>query len=228
MTFEEKPMKFDGLDIEGVAFAPSVAALGSAKPLVLGGAGDRGLEINGNYIKFTAIGIYIEDGIIPHLSSKLSGKTVLELCEKDLLFEEVIYAPFEKLVRVVFIAPLTGIQYSEKVLERISVQALYTDIKEEHKQQFLEIFKGESFPPQSSAILSFSKEGLKVAFSKGDDVPAKAVGTIENARFADAVLGTIIWRDGVSPAAKVSLAERVSKYLQLGPSDGLASVPQSK
>nr|QDF63000.1 chalcone isomerase [Odontosoria chusana] len=213
MTLDEKPRKFDGLDIEGVAFAASVTALGAAKPLALGGAGDRGLEINGNYIKFTAIGIYVEDGIIPHLSPKLRGKTVEELCEKELLFEEVISAPFEKLVRVVFLVPLTGIQYSEKVLERISVQSLFTDIKEEHKQQFLEIFKGESFPPRSSVILSFSKEGLKVAFAKGDDVPSKAVGTIEDATFADAVLATIIWKEGVSPAAKVSLAERLSKCL---------------
>jgi chalcone isomerase len=65
-------------------------------------------------------------------------------------------------VRVVFLVPLTGIQYSEKVIERIGVQAYNTKVQEEHKQKFLEIFKEESFPPRSSVLFSFSKEGLKV------------------------------------------------------------------
>lgn len=205
-------MEFNGLDIEGITFEASVVALGSSKALVLGGAGDRGLEINGKFIKFTAIGIYVEDGIIPHLSPKLSGKSVEELCDKELLFEEVLSAPFEKSVRVVFLLPLTGPQYSEKVLERIGVQAIYTDLKDEHKQQFLEIFKAENFPPRSSLVFYFTEEGLKVAFPKGNDIPEKPVAVIEDKAFADAVLATIIWKDGVSPAAKVSLAERLSKY----------------
>nr|QDF63020.1 chalcone isomerase [Microlepia speluncae] len=208
-----KQWEFGGLDIEGVAFAPSVKGLGCSNSLILGGAGDRGLEINGNYIKFTAIGIYVEEGIIPHLSPKLSGKSVEELCDKELLFEEVLAAPFEKLVRVVFLLPLSGPQYSEKVLERIGVQAMYTDLKDEHKQQFLEVFNPENFPPRSSVILSFTKEGLKVAFTKGNEIPEEPVAVIADKAFADAVLTTIIWKDGVSPAAKVSLAERLSKYL---------------
>nr|QDF63016.1 chalcone isomerase [Dicksonia antarctica] len=209
---QERVHDFEALEVEGVPFAPSIVAPGSSKALVLGGAGDRGLEINGNYIKFTAIGIYVEEGVIPHLSPKLSGKTVEELCDKELLFEELLSAPFEKFVRVVFLVPLSGPQYSEKVLERIGVQALYTELQDEHKQQFLEIFKAESFPPRSSVLLSFSKEGLKVAFTKGNDIPEKPVAVIEDETFGEAVLATIIWKEGVSPAAKVSLAERLSKY----------------
>nr|QDF63021.1 chalcone isomerase [Stenochlaena palustris] len=209
---QEKQREFLSLEIEGMTFGSSVVALGSSKMLVLGGAGDRGLEINGRFIKFTAIGIYIEDGIIPYLSPKLSGKSVEELCHKELLFEEVLSAPFEKLVRVVFLLPLTGPQYSEKVLERIGVQGIYKDLREEHKQQFLEIFKAETFPPRSSLVFSFTEEGLKVGFPKGNEIPEEPVAVIPNKSFADAVLATIIWKDGVSPAAKVSLAERLSKY----------------
>nr|QDF63011.1 chalcone isomerase [Asplenium loriceum] len=209
---QAKRMEFHGMDIEGSRFEPSVVAPGSSKALVLGGAGDRGLEIHGKFIKFTAIGIYVEDAVIPYLSPKLGGKSVEELCEKELLFEEVLSAPFEKLVRVVFLLPLSGPQYSEKVLERIGVQALYTDVKDEHKQQFLEIFKAQNFPPRSSLVLSFTETGLKVAFPKGDDILEKPAAVIEDKTFADAVLATIIWKDGVSPAAKVSLAERLSEY----------------
>lgn len=201
------------MDIEGMTFESSVVALGSSKELVLGGAGDRGLEVNGKVIKFTAIGIYVEDAIVPYLSPKLSGRSVEELCDKELLYEEVLSAPFEKLVRVVFLLPLTGPQYSEKVLERIGVQAMYTDVKDEHKQKFLEIFKAESFPPRSSLVFSFTEGGLKVAFPKGNDIPGEPLAVIEDKTFADAVLATIIWKDGVSPAAKFSLAERLSKYI---------------
>ena len=49
----------------------------------------------------------------------------------------VLSAPFEKFVRVVFLVPLTGIQYSEKVIERIGVQAYTTKVQEEHKQKKL-------------------------------------------------------------------------------------------
>nr|QDF63012.1 chalcone isomerase [Asplenium loriceum] len=209
---QTKQREFHGMDIEGHMFESSVAGLGCSKELVLGGAGDRGLEINGKFIKFTAIGIYVEEAIVPYLSPKLGGKSVEELCEKELLFEEVIAAPFEKVVRVVFLLPLTGPQYSEKVLERIGVQALYANVKDEHKQQFLEVFKAENFPPRSSLVLSFTETGLKVAFPKGS-IPEKPDAVIEDKTFADAVLATIIWKDGVSPAAKVSLAERLSKYL---------------
>lgn len=168
------------------------------------------MEINGNFIKFTAIGIYIEEGVIKHLSPKLKGKTAEELCKDELLFEELLQAPHEKFVRVVFLLPLTGVQYSEKVLERIEAQARYTNVQEKHRQQFLEVFKAESFPPRSSVLLSFSQEGLKIAFSKDNDVPLQPVSVIEDATFGEAVLATIIWKEGVSPGAKVSLAERLS------------------
>ena len=52
------------------------------------------MEINGNYIKFTAIGIYIDAGIVPHLAPKITGKSVDELCEKEYIFEELLTGSF--------------------------------------------------------------------------------------------------------------------------------------
>nr|QDF58100.1 chalcone isomerase 1 [Lomagramma matthewii] len=210
---QDKEFKFDGLNIEGISFESSVRALASTKMLVLGGAGDRGLEKNGKFIKFTTIGIYVDDAIIPDLSRKLGGKTVDELCDKELLFEEVVAAPFEKLLLIYFLLPLTGPEYAEKVFERIDVQGIYKDLKEESKQNFEGIFAAEHFPPGSCLVLSFSAEGLKVAFTKvGEKMPEKPVAVVEDRRFADAYLTTIICKDGVSPSAKLSLAERLSKY----------------
>nr|QDF63009.1 chalcone isomerase [Antrophyum callifolium] len=207
-----KKHEFGALEVEGIDFRASVAALGSTKKLVLGGAGFRGLEINGNLVKFTAIGIYVEEAIIPHLSPKLGGKTVEELCANELLFEEVLSAPFDKLIRVVFLLPLTGPQYSEKVVERIGLLP-NPGLKEESIKQFLEIFKAENFPPRTSLVCSFTEDGLKIAFMKGPDFPEESDAVIEDKYFARAFLATIIAKDGVSPMAKLSFAERVSKYL---------------
>nr|QDF63019.1 chalcone isomerase [Adiantum caudatum] len=209
---ENKQLELGGLEVEGIEFAPSVAALGSSKQLVLGGAGFRGLEINGNLVKFTAIGIYVDEAIIPHLSPKLHGKSVEELCENELLFEEVLAAPFEKLVRVVFLLPLTGPQYSEKVVERMGLLP-NLGLKEESTKQFLEVFKHESFPPRTSLVCSFTEEALKIAFMKGDGFPKEPDAVIEDKSLACAFLASIIGKDGVSPMAKLSFAERLSRYL---------------
>ena len=52
----------------------------------------------------------------------------------------------------------------------------------------------------------------QIAFTKDNCIPEKPIAVIEDESFATAVLATIIWKDGVSPAAKVSLAERLSKH----------------
>jgi chalcone isomerase len=63
------------------------------------------LEINGNYIKFTAIGIYIDAGVVPHLAPKITGKSVDELCEEEYIFEELLsgwfYSFYEPLISVI-------------------------------------------------------------------------------------------------------------------------------
>ncbi|MCO5552155.1 hypothetical protein L7F22_005665 [Adiantum nelumboides] len=209
---ENKQVELGALEVEGIEFAPSVAALGSSKQLVLGGAGFRGLEINGNLVKFTAIGIYVDEAIISHLSPKLHGKSVEELCENELLFEEVLAAPFEKLVRVVFLLPLTGPQYSEKVVERMGLLP-NLGLKEESTKQFLEVFKHETFPPRTSLVCSFTEEALKIAFMKGDGFPKEPDAVIEDRNLACAFLASIIGKDGVSPLAKLSFAERMSRHL---------------
>lgn len=209
---ETTQSQFGALEVEGVDFAPSVTALGSDKQLVLGGAGFRGLEINGNLVKFTSIAIYVEKTIIPHLSSKLGGKSVEQLCENELLSDEVIAAPCEKLVWVAFLVPLSGPQYSEKVVEGIRLQA-NPPVKEETLKQYLELLKSENFPPGTSLLTSLTEEGVKIAFMKGNVVPSEPCAVINDKDFGRAFLRTIIGKNGVSPQAKVSLAQRLCKHL---------------
>lgn len=53
-------------------------------------AGVRGLEIQGNFVKFTAIGVYLEDKAVPKLAVKWKGKTAEELTESVQFFREIV------------------------------------------------------------------------------------------------------------------------------------------
>lgn len=53
-------------------------------------AGVRGLEIQGNFVKFTAIGVYLEDKAVPELAVKWKGKTAEELTESVQFFREIV------------------------------------------------------------------------------------------------------------------------------------------
>jgi len=50
----------------------------------------RGLEIGGNFIKFTAIGVYLEDAAVSALAKKWAGKTADELASDAAFFRDVV------------------------------------------------------------------------------------------------------------------------------------------
>ncbi|KAM1182825.1 hypothetical protein TB2_001144 [Malus domestica] len=52
--------------------------------------GVRGLEIQGNFVKFTAIGLYLEDNVVPLLAVKWKGKTAEELTESVEFFRDIV------------------------------------------------------------------------------------------------------------------------------------------
>ena len=47
------------------------------------------MEIGGNFIKFTAIGVYLEDAAVPALAGKWAGKTADELASDPTFFRDV-------------------------------------------------------------------------------------------------------------------------------------------
>ena len=53
-------------------------------------AGARGLEIQGKFVKFTAIGVYLEDKGVPSLAVKWKGKTAEELTESVEFFRDIV------------------------------------------------------------------------------------------------------------------------------------------
>ncbi|GFY84617.1 chalcone-flavanone isomerase family protein [Actinidia rufa] len=345
------PPQVTGVQIETVVFPPTAKPTGTDKPFFLGGAGERGLEIEGRFIKFTAIGVYLEESAVPSLAVKWKGKSAEELTESVEFFRDIVSGrkpnihtsghagnchhqlgstttrpsptvakpsspyklllgldeggevrvgshkihggcirdlvvtmrscsggilggnglwqlegeevgrkswyvvvggascllavtckgggrsalavgspglqvsrntkngPFEKFTQVTMILPLTGKQYSEKVTENCvaywKAVGIYTDAEAKAVEKFIEAFKEETFPPGASIMFTQSPHGsLTISFSKDCSVPETGSAVIENKHLSEAVLESIIGKHGVSPAAKQSLAARMSELLK--------------
>lgn len=52
--------------------------------------GERGLTIEGKFIKFTGIGVYLEDKAVPSLAAKWKGKTSEELVHTLHFYRDII------------------------------------------------------------------------------------------------------------------------------------------
>ncbi|CDP00020.1 unnamed protein product [Coffea canephora] len=207
--------------VDGHVFPPAAKKPpGSDQNFFLGGAGARGLEIEGKFIKFTAIGVYLEETAIPSLAVKWKGKTAEELTESVEFFRDIVTGPFEKFIRVTMILPLTGRQYSEKVAENCAAYwkavGIYTDAEGKAIEMFLDIFQNESFPPGASILFTQSPLGsLTISFSKDSSIPEVSNAVVENKLLSEAVLESIIGKNGVSPDTKKSLAVRLSDLLKV-------------
>nr|BAX37182.1 chalcone isomerase [Torenia hybrid cultivar] len=205
------------LQVETCVFPETVKPPGSDKTFFLGGAGARGLEIEGKFIKFTAIGVYLEEtNAVTSLAVKWKGKTAQELTEAVEFFRDIVTGPFEKFTRVTMLLPLTGQQYSEKVVENCIAHwkaiGTFDTESSEATEKFLEVFKNEVFPPGASILFTQSPSGsLTISFSKDGSIPDKGNAVIENKQLSEAVLESIIGKQGVSPEAKQSLASRLSE-----------------
>ncbi|XP_058109879.1 chalcone--flavanone isomerase-like [Magnolia sinica] len=207
------------VQIESVVFPPTVKPPGSSKTLFLGGAGCRGVEIQGKFIKVTAIGVYLEDDAVPLLAVKWKGKTAQELTDSLEFFRDIVTGPFEKFTRVTMILPLTGQQYSEKVAENCvaiwKAVGSFTDAEAIAVEKFKEAFHDQTFPPGASILFTLSRSGsLTIGFSKDSSVPEQGNAVIENRQLMEAVIESIIGQHGVSPEAKQCLATRVSELLK--------------
>ncbi|XP_002529711.3 chalcone--flavanone isomerase [Ricinus communis] len=209
------PLSATHIVIEAVSFPPAVKPPASDKTLFLAGAGVRGLEIEGKFVKFTAIGVYLEDDAVPLLAVKWKGKTAQELTDSVEFFREIVTGPYEKFIRVTMILPLSGQQYSEKVAENcVAIWksfGIYTDAEAKAIDKFLEIFKEENFPPGSSILFTQLPHGsVAISFSKDGSIPEVENGLIENKLLSEAILESIIGKHGVSPAARQSVAARLA------------------
>ncbi|KAE8702567.1 Chalcone--flavonone isomerase [Hibiscus syriacus] len=207
------------LEVENVAFPPKVKPPGSRNTLFLGGAGDRGLDIHGTFIKITAIGVYLEDKAVDCLAGMWKGKNAADLADSVEFFRDIITGDFEKFVQVTTIMPITGQQYSERVAEQcvaiLRSHGTYADAETKAIEKIMAAFKYETFLPGSSILFTISPRGsLTIGFMKDRLVPENGKAVIENKDLGNAVLESIIGKNGVSPAVKRSLASRLSQLFR--------------
>lgn len=158
------------LQVEGVDF-PSMATPppGSAKAFFLAGAGERGLEIAGTFVPFTAIGIYLDEEAVKALAARWTGRSADELAASPDFFRDIFGGAFDKFTRITMVKPLTGQQYSDKVVENCLAKwqaaGTLTDAEVAAVGKFKEVFKPETFPPGSSIHFTHASSG-SLAVSK--------------------------------------------------------------
>jgi len=78
------------LAIENYAFPPTVKPPGSTNNFFLGGAGERGIQIQDKFVKFTAIGVYLQDIAVPYLADKWKGKSAHQLTDSVPFFRDIV------------------------------------------------------------------------------------------------------------------------------------------
>nr|WIL10282.1 chalcone synthase [Grona styracifolia] len=210
------------VEVEFLHFPPLVTSPPSSKTYFLAGAGERGLTIEGKFIKFTGIGVYVEDKAVASLAPKWKGKSSEELLQTLDFFRDIISGPFEKLIRGSKIRQLSGPEYSNKVSENCVAHmksvGTYGDAEAAAIEKFRQAFKDVTFPPGASVFYRQSPLGiLGLSFSEeGTTPPTNEVAVIENKAVSEAVLETMIGEHAVSPDLKHSLASRVPAILNNG------------
>ncbi|RHN44898.1 putative chalcone isomerase [Medicago truncatula] len=151
------------LAIESIVFPPTMKAPGSTNNFFLGGTGARGIQIQDKFVKFTAIGVYLQDIAVPYLAEKWKAKSAHELTDTVPFFRDIVTGPFEKFMRVTMIRPLTGQEYSNKVSENCVAiwksLGIYTNEEIKAINKFVSVFKDETFPPGSSILFTVSPKG---------------------------------------------------------------------
>ncbi|KAI4351159.1 hypothetical protein L6164_005541 [Bauhinia variegata] len=208
-----------GMTVESYVFPALVPFPGSDKSYILGGAGVRGRQLDGNFIKFTTIGVYMEAKAIVSLAEKWKGKNEDELLESLHFFRDIVSGPFEKVIRGTKIVALPGYEYSRKVTENCVAHmksvGTYGDAEAAAIEKVIQVFKDHTFPPGSSVFYKQSPTGtLTISFSKDGTMPEDYAVEIHNKPLSEAVLETMIGKYPVSPALKHSLATRLSQLFK--------------
>lgn len=209
-----------GVKVEYIEFPAVVTPPASTKSYFLGGAGVRGLDIDGEFVKFTGIGVYLEEKAVASLTPKWKGKTASQLFESLDFYRDIIKGPFEKFIRSTKVRTLEGSEYVRKVSENciahMKSEGTYSDAEEKAIKEFREAFKDQFFPPGTAAFYRQSPNGaLGLRFSKDETIPEHEYAVINNKPLSEAVLETMIGEIPVSPALKESLATRFCEFMKI-------------
>nr|GEU92416.1 chalcone isomerase [Tanacetum cinerariifolium] len=115
-------------------------------------------------VKYTATGFYLEEKAIESFAIKWKGKTDVELMDSDEFYNDIYNGPFEKLIHVNLLVPLTGKYFSETTSSKIvgmwKEDGTYTYLDAKTVDKYLEVFRDEtSMPGGGSVLLTFLPDG---------------------------------------------------------------------
>jgi chalcone isomerase len=203
-----------GMELEGTVFPSTLNPPRSRKPLFLGGAGIRGYDVNGKFKIFTVSGVYLESEAVNFLAKRWRGKSVEELSSSNQFFDDIITGPFDRASQITLVAPLDGKEFARLVVksctEILKKNGLYSQKEEKECEELKKFFEPINLPPGSTVFFTYCTSGhLMVTVSDDTSVPEVENLAIDCRNLMEALLASIIGENGVSPAAKLSLASRM-------------------
>nr|BAO32071.1 chalcone isomerase Type4 [Antirrhinum majus] len=205
------------VDVVMVDEVPFPSKITFAKPLSLLGHGLTDIEIHFLQIKFTAIGVYLDPEIVAHLL-KWKGKPATELAEDDDLFDAIISAPVDKIVRVVVIKEIKGSQYGVQlesaVRDRLADEDKYEDEEEEALEQIIDFLQSKYFKKNSVLTYYFPATSATAEIIFATEGKEDSKIEVKNANVVDMLKKWYLGGTrGVSPTTIASLATGLSTEL---------------
>nr|GEV97611.1 chalcone isomerase [Tanacetum cinerariifolium] len=214
-----------GIELESVFVPPSFKPPSATKTLFLIGAG--------TIQKVAVSGLYLEEKAIESLAMKWKGKTNVELMDSEEFYNEIYNGssihhayfwsinidpykecPFEKLVRVTLLVPVTGKFYSELAAEKIvgllKEKGTYNEEDAESIVKYLEVFKNENLKPGDVVLYTILTDGSATDnIARDGIVPEAPIGVIENKKWGPTQVECMIGKHGVFP----EMRQYVTVYL---------------
>ncbi|GKB25545.1 chalcone isomerase [Tanacetum coccineum] len=172
--------------------------------------------MEGNNVKVTATGLYLEEKAIESLAIKWKCKTDVELMDSDEFYNGITNGCFEKLVRVSMLVPLTGKNFSETTSQKMVMfwkkDGTYNDEDAATIDKYLEVFEHENLKPGGDSVLftHLLDGSATLSIAKSGIIPEAPVAACKSKKWGEMPFEGIIGKNGVVPETRQSIASRLS------------------
>ncbi|GJX10648.1 chalcone isomerase [Tanacetum coccineum] len=178
--------------------------------------GVRHMEMQGTIQKVAVAGLYLEEKAIESLGMKWKGKTNVELIDSDEFYNEIFNGPFEKLIHVTLLIPVTGKFFFELAVKKMTAlwkeEGTYNDEDAETIVKYLDVFNDEFIKPHDAVLYTILPDGSATHnIAKDGIVPEAPIGVIENKKWGPTQVDGMIGKNGVFPEVRQSVASRLSE-----------------
>ncbi|CAN0923810.1 Chalcone isomerase-like protein 2 [Linum grandiflorum] len=200
-----------------ITLPSSIASAGKSLPLIAHGITD--IEIHFLQIKFTAIGVYLDQNDVVPCLQTWKGKSGKELESNDEFFDAVASSPAEKLIRVVVIKEIKGSQYGVQlesaVRDRLAEEDKYEEEEEAELEKVTEFFQTKYFKKGSVVTFHFpAAAGGKLEIGVVTEGKEEAKLAVGNANVVETIKKWYLGGTrGVSPTLISSLAGALTELL---------------